>query len=137
MDELIAWLRQQLDEDERVARAATEGASGRWRRITNGTGGGVSYDDGPDDWPVWSTNGVVVYDEGFPTKPQAEHIARWDPARVLREVEAKRLILSEHAGVDVCDAHDANLETVPCPTLLALALSYSDRLGYREEAWKP
>jgi hypothetical protein len=66
-----------------------------------------------------------------------EWTERAGPARVLREVEALRVIINEHTpGTDVCDAHDAALETVPCPTLLTVAAIYSDRPGYQED-WRP
>jgi hypothetical protein len=39
---------------------------------------------------------IVVYAEGYPTFAQAQHIARHDPARILREVEAKQRIYSDH-----------------------------------------
>jgi hypothetical protein len=62
---------------------------------------------------------------------------RFDPARVLREVEAKRRILDEHgSGSDSCDAHDASMRSIPCDTLLLLALPYADHPDYREE-WRP
>jgi hypothetical protein len=86
--EFVAWLRQQIDEDERVARAAIEpkhGESGQW------------YDLPDDPWaPMVEDRGskdVIVYDEGRPTDGQAAHIARHDPARVLAEVAAKRAIV--------------------------------------------
>lgn len=79
------------------------------------------------------------------------HIARWDPARVLAEVEAKRRILDEHQPVHgydpngpVCSTcgEPGNLgdETAvvrwPCPTVRLLALPYADRAGYQAE-WCP
>lgn len=71
----------------------------------------------------------------------SNHIARHDPARVLREVAAKRAIIAEHhrasqwgGPVDVCDAHDgATMATIVCDTMLALAAVYSDHPDYRED----
>jgi Family of unknown function (DUF6221) len=80
--DLVAFLSARLDEDEGKARlAAREG--GTWKQ------------EDPERWPgrIVSLGGVVVYDELAPDDYQAEHIARHDPARVLREVEAKRAIL--------------------------------------------
>lgn len=51
----------------------------------------------------------------------------------IREVEAKRRIISAHYPVDPCDAHDASLKSVPCETLCALALVYSDHPDYDPE----
>ncbi|GHE33363.1 hypothetical protein GCM10017673_40380 [Streptosporangium violaceochromogenes] len=57
--------------------------------------------------------------------------------RLLAEVEAKRRILAEHGpGSDPCDAHDAEFRTIPCTTLLLLALPYANHRDYREE-WRP
>ena len=64
-------------------------------------------------------------------------IADHDPARVLREVAAKRAILAEHAaGADPCDVHDASLRTIPCDTVLHIAAVWSDHDDYRQE-WAP
>ena len=64
------------------------------------------------------------------------HIARHDPARVLREVEAKRRIvdvagrrLDRYIGTGAQVAFE-------WLTLRLLALPYDDRDGYREE-WRP
>ncbi|MGW7264538.1 DUF6221 family protein [Streptomyces sp. NPDC054842] len=79
MDELVRWLGEQLDDDESAALGAKGDTDGRWTR-----------DDGPP-------KGVVVGDEsGTLTMQQARHIARHDPARVLREVEANRRRLERH-----------------------------------------
>ncbi|GHB55613.1 hypothetical protein GCM10010331_49310 [Streptomyces xanthochromogenes] len=70
------------------------------------------------------------------------------PARVLADVEAKRLLLAEHlpspypmansskAYCD-CQAQDGVVyETYPCLTARLLALPYADHSDYREE-WRP
>ncbi|MFM9542297.1 DUF6221 family protein [Streptomyces turgidiscabies] len=130
MDDLVQWLRAQLDEDERIARAACEGAEGRWHPLGNQHGGSVAGDhDGYH----------VACDEGYPTVEQATHIAEHDPARVLREIDAKRQIIEQHeryaaerrrmmAGWDP--------QSDDSPILAALASVYADRPGYRAE-WKP
>jgi hypothetical protein len=53
------------------------------------------------------------------------HIARWDPARVLAECEAKRRIVEFYAG-----PHGLHY------SLQFLALPYADHEAYREE-WQP
>lgn len=73
-DALVAWLRTQLDEDERVASAVLE-AGGPWYSVH-----------------------VLELKWGL-GRVDAEHIARWDPTRVLREVEAKRRLLDEYDRV--------------------------------------
>jgi hypothetical protein len=64
MDDLVAWLSAQLDEDERVALACR-------------------------DEEFWGPG------EDVPASAR-RHIARWDPARVLAEVKAKREILRDY-----------------------------------------
>lgn len=143
MDDLVEWLRQQLDEDERVANGAA-GPYPNW----SASGGGVGQE---------GASGYLAtgpWDAGLDDEV-AEHIARWDPARVLREVEAKRRIMSIHRRPaqdewntgpfeDRCDGcgssgefNDPNVRDInDCPELRAIAAVYSDRPGYREE-WRP
>jgi hypothetical protein len=115
--DLITWLRAQLDDDERVARTALDRHPAPWvgafKQVTSEPNGGVIA-------PVASTE----------TRQASHHIARWDPARVLAEVDAKRRVLdlrdSEY------DEHRAALNGA----VRLLALPYADRDGYREE-WRP
>jgi hypothetical protein len=68
----------------------------------------------------------------------AGHIARWDPARVLREVEAKRRLLQQFE----LRGNSVRATVVPATggvwddLLRLLALPYADRPGYRQE-WAP
>jgi len=82
---------------------------------------------------VSGEKGTVVYDEGAPWTEQAAHIAAWDPARLLREVEAKRRIIIHAQGAeqDVPDiyAYDLAADYV----LRALAAVYSDHPEYDPE----
>jgi hypothetical protein len=122
VSELITWLRAQLDEDERVALAATAGA-----------------------WVVTTTDGRSVCGvqalgrlNGIPAtsvhcRADAEHIARHDPARVLAEVEAKRRLLDLHDGWHSCGVWECDGD---CPTVRLLALPYAGRDGY-DETWRP
>jgi hypothetical protein len=81
----------------------------------------------------------------------AEHIVRHDPARVLREIDAKRQMIGEfiryESEIDYargcCHSEDAivsGLHGGHLPKdilgLRLLALPYADRPGYREE-WRP
>jgi hypothetical protein len=118
VDDLIAFLRDRLDEDEQLAR--------RWL-VNVGTG---AINVTPAELP-WERIYVKRDLDGL-----AEHIARHDPKRVLADVDAKRQIIDEHYPIDPCDAHDANLSTIPCDTLRLLALPYADHPDYREE-WRP
>jgi hypothetical protein len=127
MDDLIAFIRARLDEDEQIAREA---------------------DNRESDW-WWGPAAE---------SPAERHIARYDPARVLREVEAKRKSLGLHrpgAPADMADAgtlvvcvscgpsgNDPDLYMIdeqaslyPCDTVRLLALPWSDHPDYREE-WR-
>jgi hypothetical protein len=88
------------------------------------------------------------------------HIAEHDPARVLREIDAKRRIIAEHSltveKTDAAPYDSVTGERCPdeysvtcalcgwvsddptsgCLTLRLLALPYADRECYREE-WSP
>lgn len=148
MDDLVTWLRAQLDEDERVARGAIDPkhrGDWAWRKDSRST---VRERDGVPIGP--ESRGVEI----------GPHIARWNPARVLREVESKRQILDQHprelgVAYEACGrCHsegnievlwDGEEETVehtntempwPCPTVRHLAAVYADRPEYQEE-WKP
>lgn len=134
--DLVTWLRAQLDADEQVALPAAE-AGAEWEADERGR---VEVANPVSDSTAFEY--TVVFDEGSPSGAQAAHIAWWDPARVLRELEAKRAILDlHHEYVGVC-AYCVNArgehqrEPWPCPTFRLLALPYADRPGYRPE-WAP
>lgn len=157
MDELVRWLGEQFDEDERIAREAGGLA---WSRPED-PGDPAAIRD--------SERERVVYDEGWPSEGQTVHIAEWDPARVLREIDAKRRIVAAylppggdpHPGLpctdDVEGDPDGVLYAAQHPAekgacvrhleaskrllhhdyvLRLLALPYADRPGFREE-WRP
>lgn len=133
MDDLVRWLGVQLDEDERIARAAGD----RWRELS---GNWVAVAVEPSSEPAHRVAMVLVA-EG------RAHIVRHDPARVLREIEAKRRALVLHSaptghGCSTTDETGYNLnydEVSPedaCTTLRLLALPYADRPGF-QESWRP
>jgi hypothetical protein len=143
VDELIAFVRRCLDEDERVVRAASVGP---WRaspsiRSVYGPGSAVVNMPGP--LPDWATYVVPPDSEGSEgiEPANAEHIARWDPARVLAEVDAKRRILDryedalarqqdpEHSQI----AAHIQAEEYEDWIILALAQPYAGQDGWREE----
>lgn len=126
VDDLLAFLRAQLDEDERVARAATVGPWEWGPSPTAKLTWGLSGSDVP--FGGWI---LRVNDAGCPSTHDAQHIARWDPARVLAEVEAKRRILDAwQMQVDDDDPH-AYLAGDVLPKLLVQP--YAGRDGWREE----
>jgi len=125
-DDLVAFLRARLDEDEQTARAAVgcEGEARGWVEM-------------------WS---------GEMEREQA-HAERFSPARVLAEVDAKRRILALHGPVILrggtgakyydtttvcgsCELPQFPEHAFPCPTLRLLALSYREHPDYRPE-WTP
>jgi hypothetical protein len=119
-DDLVMWLRAQLDNDERVARAALDPKHrGEWvwrkdSRTTVRTGDGVPIEPAP---------------AGVERGP---HIARWHPARVLAEVDAKRRLL-DAAMLELADDPD---DEAAAWTIQVLALPYADQPGWQEE-WRP
>ncbi|MDT9688182.1 DUF6221 family protein [Streptomyces sp. P9(2023)] len=88
MDDLIAFLRARLDEDEQTARAASDG------------------------WYLYDPEQAIA----FVPVEDTQHIARHTPARVLAEVDAKRRILNDlWGGPDHEDmwAHHIRLLALP------------------------
>ncbi|WP_026923301.1 DUF6221 family protein [Glycomyces arizonensis] len=151
---ITEFIAARLDEDEQIARNAgmpptvggdretwvydrdafaVRATHGRWNVATR-------RDDPADSREIHMTDSY------------GEHIARFDPARVLREVEAKRAIIKRHRPSDDyesqlctacqwdvdCDAprHDLDEEDAPCPDLRHLAAAYADDPDWREE-WRP
>lgn len=120
MEDLVRWLNTQLDEDERIARAATQG-----------------------EW-VWSREFVTP--PGYhhrtvgPLEPgDAAFIAANGPARVLREIDAKRQLLAEYQLADAeakypdwAGGYASGLEYA----VQLAAAEYADRPGYDQE-WAP
>lgn len=155
MDDLIAFLRARIDEDEQAA----------WHVLAYSR---ESYDhDPPERWKAVRTGPEKTIlrvqtfrGENLRTYPIVDldpltgqflgrYLERFDPDRALREAATKRRILDEHAIVDtnaigedmrvvrikVCQVC-GNRRGVPCDTVRLLALSYSGHSDYREE-WKP
>jgi Family of unknown function (DUF6221) len=93
--DLIAWMREQLDQEERVALAARAShgmfagdetaAAGRWRQ---------GYSGGEETGSRIEGDGFIIFAEGGHTAEHAEHIAAWHPVRVLAEIEAKRAVIA-------------------------------------------
>lgn len=94
MDDLVVWLGRQLDDDERIARGTGQ-PSLSWRNVDMD---GELRDD--------VNAGTVAY---VPREGTRAHIARHDPARVLREVEAKRQLLADLLPAPMESATDDEL----------------------------
>ena len=125
--ELATWLLAQIDEDERVARAAAEAPWTSRHDVIP-----TCHIFGDFGWLVRGPDVETAdSDQGRAT---ADHIARHDPARVLAECDAKRRLIKAVEG-DPFDAMGAEPD-YERTVLQHLALPYADRDGYREE-WKP
>lgn len=94
-DDLVAFLRARLDEDERVALDALP--LGHWEVRGRHH---VYKANGPPSLPP-----VASYAIG-----EAEHIARHDPARVLADVAAKRAIVDQMAGMLAAAQGDSEVD---------------------------
>jgi hypothetical protein len=135
MDDLVQWLRAQLNAEADEAQLNADAFGAVW-----------TSDDEMES--VSSDTGADVVSE--PYAPRS-FIATHDPARVLREVDAKRRMIGEvlkyEAKIDgewgCCHEVD-EIAAGECPeiqpqdvtALRLLAAVYADRLGY-QEAWRP
>ncbi|MDX3247174.1 DUF6221 family protein [Streptomyces sp. ME18-1-4] len=123
--DLVVWLRAQLDEDERIARRAGD----TFRQI--GETGVIVATEGDRAEECASANWAGV----------AEHVVRHDPARVLREIDAKRRLLTEllpdleHAD-RLIEGEWGSGDDLATRALRLLALPYADQPGYLE-SWRP
>lgn len=118
---IVEFLHAQLDEDQATAEKARE---------------------------IDGVGEVIGYVEYLSAAAQAgeEHINRFDPDRVLREVEAKRVIVEMHRprswheplgrGIDCTGCHEPVGLDGACTTLRQFALPYADHPNY-DPAWRP
>jgi hypothetical protein len=106
----IAWIREQLDEDERKAREATPGP---WRWTDPGLKKTKLALVGDRD----STVLLAASADAFPAAGDAAHIANWDPSRALAEVESTRRLLDMYESIAAKKAENsaryARLMAVP------------------------
>lgn len=87
-DKLVQWLGEQLNEDERTARA-------------------VGYDRIETGEYLWGSRYLILRREDGESKVTTElsdelalHISKWDPDRVLREIDAKRQTLAQFKAAE-------------------------------------
>jgi len=132
-EDLVQWLGEQLDEEAEAAQQAFSG------QADPENGWGAHRPERQQHTTITPHVGVIH------EAVQADHIVRWNPARVLGEIDAKRRIIDAHPAINVsdlgsdcgtCYRDDGINASWPCRTLRLLALPYSDRPGYREE-WRP
>jgi len=133
--DLASWLRVQFDEEQRLAERAIKASGGRiWTADENG----IFPQDDPSNHP-----GAFLADAYGCTDPgYGFHIARWDPARVLAEIDAKRRILDLHTGGHECSGYDHQGEIDRCryyhdfeicSTVRLVAVPYAGRPGWQEQ----
>ena len=91
MTDLITFLNARLDEDEAAARAALPIYGPGWRPENSKVAG-----LGPAR--IWGKDSKRPVAEAA-RRVSAAHIARHDPARVLREVEADRKLIAAYEDV--------------------------------------
>ena len=141
--DLVAFLRARLDEDDRAALDVSwdDDDSRRWTAYHR------KYDD---RWVLIDgmDEGVEVHSTAADAGAVVRHAARHDPARVLRDVEAKRRVVELHYAelVEVINADgdersgywcaECDGAPFPCRTLRLLAWAYADHQDYRPE-WAP
>lgn len=125
---LAEFLLARIAEDEAKAKAAGDfpwyvGNAGLLWEVAIGTS--------PDD-----DRAVVIADAL--SQQTAEHIARWDPVRILADCAAKRRLVVETQKFDSDPQYDAfGAETTYEHAVLShLALPYADHPDYRDE-WRP
>ncbi|WP_406309973.1 DUF6221 family protein [Streptomyces sp. NBC_00623] len=115
MDDLVRWLGEQLDEDERIAKAATPGP---WHARDDG----VVSDDGVH-WPV-------AYTDARLGSADVVHISEHDPTRLFNEITFKCKLHAWALNSLRREAPD-QVEMV----IRLIAETYRHRPGYREE-WR-
>ena len=139
MDDLVAFLRARLDEDEQAAHVAASANPGspatRWSAEKVDRQGTAGWRKVWGVVPERVQGNVLAICEGDILPKVVTHVARHDPAHVLREVEAKRQLLAwiERTGDW---AAENNLWTYDRDEpLKVLALAYSDHPDY-QESWR-
>lgn len=129
--DLAQWIGEQLDIDAAGVEAATWADDATtWHAApspydTWGKSERWYVEDAMEEGVITHVDPKAAQDEGV-----ARHIAEWDPARVLREIEAKRQMVA------VCeramDEDSRGMISMAKEFLLLLALPYEDRPGYAE-----
>lgn len=125
VEELAAFLAARLDEDEATAKAAASVAGPDW-----------TWDRDSRDGYLRTPSGTIMADalnaEDEEFRP---HVARRDPARALREVEAKRAILDAYVHADGNSPRDRDRGRWDAmhATVRLLAAVWSDHPDYPAE----
>ncbi|WP_179022947.1 DUF6221 family protein [Streptomyces sp. IMTB 2501] len=131
---LEEFLRARFEEEGRVARDAIAGAPGAvWGVMADDIEQVLtSQDHGTTHTPM------VQFGADDPVR-LLTHVARHDPARVLRELDAKQALLEEHRTRDDGRCRTCREEASPrspCTTLRLLAVPFAGDCGY-DDSWRP
>lgn len=145
IEDVVAFLRARLDEDEQAARAATPGPW-VWRHEH-----GEPWQAEPDGWLDYSgeylaaaEDRATLFGPGMTPHADAVHIERHHPARVLARVKAGRCLFDMYdEAVRASQGPNAVTRAGGGPVLFVLdevfrrlALEYADHPDYRPE-WRP
>lgn len=144
MDDLVRWLTAQLDADAARAEEAAAVQGGHWsaQSLQSGRREPRHYVGASVEAGVARSDSEVLSGGVAPVRHAAAH----DPARVLRDIDAKRGIVRAYEAA-VAAFNDsgpamANYERLTGSVsslrgrVELLATAYSDRPGFREE-WRP
>ncbi|MEU0941094.1 DUF6221 family protein [Embleya sp. NPDC005971] len=148
--DLVAFLRARLDEAEREAQRL-DGEEWTWSVSKPWDGPATGHISAAAD--PYGRIAVLPGGDAAKYEDRIRHIARYDPARGLRDVAARRAILAEHRhlpmdGCAQCADGVRSIGTAsrvewivnraewPCPTVRHLATVYDDHPDY-QEAWRP
>lgn len=146
VDDLTAWLGEQLDVDAEAARSADvkQGDPTWWVSPALASGDLYTVRSDRDNAPIarierlYDDDGHTVVLDG---RAVAEFIAAHDPARVLREIDAKREAVAKCAewlsygpvgDTEYDRAGDGAYADAAETMLRLLALPYANRPGYAE-----
>lgn len=122
--DLSAFLLARIDEDEEDARDASARDVEWCVQESRAAEGWGTYEG--DSVVLGAGKPLAVCDPQYGGGLVADHIARWDPARVLAECAAKRRIVAQWQDYDGDSLWGWNV-------LRALALPYADHADYRPE----
>ncbi len=131
---IVDFIEARIDEDEAAAQAATVGGGPKWAAAGEPGESGDLIDAEHGGFVAWNRD-----EHAFQNHEDAVHIARHDPARVLRDCEAKRAIVQLYRDAWVQSTtgrgsrEKAGAVFVIQAALFALAGAYSDHPNYREE----
>ena len=139
---IVEFLAARLQEDEDAAKAVQ--TPYRLYVYDDGQVREPEIEDRPDSDDYGTYRRDIDGDDILPNR-HTGYALLYDPARVLREVAAKRAIVDLHGGSHECSTYNHNGEVdnctwclgpEDCSTMLSLAAVYSYHPEFREE-WKP